>query len=214
MNLAQNEQFEFDPEFTNNYELSFRSEWFDDRLKVNANGYYVEFSDQQVVVELSDQPLDEETQNAGSSNSFGAEVEVRALPLDGLEVFGAIGYNETEFEDFISNGEQLAGNEFRNAPRWTGSVGGVYYFENGIFLGADASYTSGSFGDALNSPASRSDPRFLLNLRAGYETENFSIFAFVDNVTDRTYAEERSATTGVITIGNPLTFGVVGQVTF
>ncbi|MEM9044227.1 MAG: TonB-dependent receptor [Pseudomonadota bacterium] len=214
VNLAQNEQFEFDPEFTNNYELSLRSQWWDDRVTLNANAYYVTFTDQQVVVELSSQPLDEETQNAGSSKSFGGELEARAEPIPGLELFGAIGYNETEFTDFISNGQQLAGNEFRNAPRWTGSVGGAYFFENGFFVGADASYTAASFGDALNNAASRSDPRFLLNLRAGYEGENFGIFAFVDNVTDVTYAEERSATSSLVTIGDPLTFGLVGQVNF
>ncbi|MEO0993459.1 MAG: TonB-dependent receptor, partial [Pseudomonadota bacterium] len=214
INLARNEQFEFDPEFTNNYELSLRSEWFDDRLMVNANAYYVGFQDQQVVVGLSTTPLDQETQNAGSSKSFGGELEVRAQPIPGLEVYGSVGYNETEFTDFISNGVQLAGNEFRNAPRWTGGLGATYTFETGIFVGADASYTSASYGDADNSAASRSDPRFLLNLRAGYETENFGVFAFVDNVTDVTYVEERSATSTLVTIGDPLTFGVVGQVRF
>ncbi|MEO1494189.1 MAG: TonB-dependent receptor [Pseudomonadota bacterium] len=211
-NLARNQQFEFDPEFTNNFELSFRSQWFDDRLTVNANAYYVEFEDQQVVVALSETPLDTETQNAGSSESFGGELELRATPIEGFEIYGAFGYNETEFTDFVSNGVQLAGNEFRNAPRFTGSVGGTYFFESGIFLGADASYTSGSFGDAANTDASRADPLFLVNLRAGCETETLSVFAFVDNVADVTYAEERQE--NLVTIGDPRTFGVVGQIKF
>ncbi|MEM1298547.1 MAG: TonB-dependent receptor [Pseudomonadota bacterium] len=208
--------FEFDPEFTNNYELAFRSEWFDDRLTVNANAYYVQFRDQQVVVALSANPLDQETQNAGKSRSFGGELEIRAEPFDDLELYASIGYNETEFLDFISNGVQLAGNEFRNAPRWTGAIGGTYYFSgdtlDGFFVGADATFTSGSFNDAANTPALRSDPRFLLNLRGGYEWENFTISAFVDNLTDVTYAEERQL--GAVTIGDPITFGLIGQVEF
>ncbi|MEM6662454.1 MAG: TonB-dependent receptor [Pseudomonadota bacterium] len=211
-NLARNQQFEFDPEFTNNYEVSFRSTWFDDRLTVNANAYYVDWTDQQVVVALSAQPLDTETQNAGSSTSFGGELEVRAEPTDGLSLYASLGYVNTEFDDFLSNGVQLAGNEFRNAPEFTGAIGGTYYFLDGFFVGADATYTSASFNDAANSPALRSDSRFVLNLNAGYETEHFTITGFIDNVTDNTYAEERGAT--LTTIGDPLSFGLIAQIQF
>ncbi|MEM9058901.1 MAG: TonB-dependent receptor [Pseudomonadota bacterium] len=210
--VVRGEQFEFDPEFSNNYELSFRSQWFDDRLTVNANAYYVTYRDQQVVIPLSNQPLDVQTVNAGESQSFGGELEVRARPIDELELYGSLGYNETEFTDFVSDGIQLAGNEFRSAPRFTGGVGGTYFFDNGLFLGADASYTSASFRDAFNDPALRSDSRFLLNLRGGFEIENFTVTAFVNNVTDVTYAEERDP--GSVTLGAPLTFGAIGQVEF
>lgn len=211
-NSVRQEQFEFDPEFTNNYELAFRSQWLDKSLTVNANAYFVDYEDQQLVVALSNQPLDTETQNAGSSESYGAEVEVQALLFDNLDVFASVGYNQTEFKDFISNGVQLAGNEFRNAPKWTGSVGGTYYFDNGIYFGADASYTSSSFADAANTRSLRSDSRFLMNVRAGFEVENFNLFLYANNVFDRDYVEERGQT--LSTVGAPRTFGVIGQVQF
>lgn len=207
------EQNDFDPEFTNNYELALRSQWLDGRLTANANAFYIDWTNQQVqVFGPSGNPLDVRTENAGESHLFGGELELSATPLDGLDLYASIGYVETEFDDFVSGGVQLAGNEFRNAPKWTGSVGGTYFFENGLYLGADATYTSGSFGDAENTPEFRADSRFLLDLRAGYETENFNVFAYVNNVFDNTYAEERFAQS--VTIGDPLTFGLVAQLAF
>ncbi|MGP1255378.1 MAG: TonB-dependent receptor domain-containing protein [Kiloniellales bacterium] len=211
-NSARREQFTFDPEFTNNYELAFRSQWLDNRLTINANAYFVGYKDQQLVVELSNQMFDFQTENAGSSQSYGTELDVRAVPFDNLDVFASIGYNRTEFEDFVSNGVQLAGNEFRNAPRWTGSVGGTYYFDNGAYFGTDASYTSRSFADAANTSSLRSDSRFLVNARAGFEADNFNVFLYANNIFDNDYVEERG--TVLSTLGPPRTFGIIGQLQF
>lgn len=211
-NSARREQFTFDPEFTNNYELAFRSQWLDNRLTINANAYFVGYKDQQLVVELSNQMFDFQTENAGSSQSYGAELDVRAVPFDNLDLFASVAYNRTEFRDFVSNGVQLAGNEFRNAPRWTGSVGGTYYFDGGPYLGADASYTSGSFADAQNTSSLRSDSRFLVNARAGFEGDTFNVFLYADNLFDKEYVEERG--TVLSTVGPPRTFGIIGQLQF
>ncbi|MEM7189036.1 MAG: hypothetical protein AAF439_05440, partial [Pseudomonadota bacterium] len=73
-------------------------------------------------------------------------------------------------------------------------------------------YRSGSFGDALNTPALKSDDRFLVDVRAGYEDEKFSLFGYINNVFDESYADE--ILPGQITVGDPLTFGLVGQVEF
>ncbi|MEM7058156.1 MAG: TonB-dependent receptor [Pseudomonadota bacterium] len=212
-NLATNQQTEFDPEFTNNFEVSFRSTWFDEQLTVNANLFYTDWTDQQVVIQgPTNITVDRFTVNAGSSTLMGGEIDVRARPFDGLDVYGTLGYVETEFQEFTSDGVSFAGNEFRNAPKFTGSVGGVYDFYDGFFVGADATYTSGSFSDPQNDPALRADPRFVLDFRAGYRDENFSVTAFVDNATNVTFFEERSPT--FTTVSEPRTFGVIGQIGF
>ncbi|MEM6933437.1 MAG: TonB-dependent receptor [Pseudomonadota bacterium] len=205
---------EFDPEFTNNYELSFRSEWLDGDLTVNANAFYTKWTDQQVVLIGSNggpANLDFETVNAGESRLFGGELDIRARPMPGLEVFAGLGYADTEFLDFVTNGEQLAGNEFVTAPKWTAAVGGTYTFEEGFFLGADASYASDSFGDVQNTLGL--DARFLVNMRAGYETDFWRIFAYADNVFDNEYLLA-SFSNGRSRVGDPMTFGVIGQIQF
>lgn len=208
-NLIQSQQFAFDPEFTNNYELAFRSQWFNDRLTVNANAYFTDYKDQQVEIQLDPaNDLDVITTNAGESESYGAELEFRAQIGNDIEMYGSFGYNNTEFKDFLFNGEQLAGNEFRNAPEYTGSVGVDYFHSSGIFAGGSLSYTSGSFGNALNTPESRSGSRGLINVQAGYETDQFSIFGYVDNLTDKHYLENTA------TVGDPRTYGILGQIYF
>ena len=209
----------FDPEFTDNYELSFRSQWFDDRLTVNTNAFWTQWRDQQVVVQgLSGNSNDFNIENAGSSRLFGGELEIRAAPTPGLEVFGALGYANTEFRDFVTGGIQLAGNRFAFDPELTASFGATYQFENGFVIGGDASFTDSAFADPQNTPLLQTDSRFLVNLRAGYEAENWSIFAHVDNVFDENYITRPrpgpGGTLGDINAGDPVTFGVIGQVRF
>ncbi|MEM7748325.1 MAG: TonB-dependent receptor [Pseudomonadota bacterium] len=211
-NFITNTQNDFDPEFAKNYELAFRSQWWNRRLTVNANAFYVDWTDQQVqVLGPSGNPLDVTTENAGKSQVLGGELEVRVQATDQLELYANLGYTKTEFLEYISAGVSLAGNEFRNAPKFSGAVGGKYTFDNGMFAGADLSYTSAAFGDAANT--FRSDTRFLLDLKAGYKNGQYEIFGYVKNVFDVDYVAEQSSA-DFVTAGNPRTFGVVGQVKF
>jgi len=119
--------FEFDEEFTTNYDLSFRSQWFDNRLTVNANLFYVDWEDQQVQI-IDQRPgsngIEVITINAGESSLKGFELDTNWIASDVLSLYANIGYTDTEFDSFdveafadISN--DLTGNEFNNAPKLT-----------------------------------------------------------------------------------------------
>ncbi|MEM7427071.1 MAG: TonB-dependent receptor [Pseudomonadota bacterium] len=209
-NIFQNRQFEFKQEFTDNFELALRSQWFDKRLTLNANAYYIYWKDQQVqIFGASGDPRDITTENAGRSELYGGEIEMRASPTPRLDLYGSFAFVQTRFKDFVSAGVQLAGNEFRNAPRFTAAFGGTFRFDYGFYVAADGNYKSASFSDAQNTAAFRSDDRFLVDVRAGVKTENFDVFAYVKNLFNETYAAERALNS--VTIGDPFTFGVVGQ---
>ena len=150
-------QNEFDPAFTWNVELALRSQWLDERLTVNANVFYTDWNDQQITIfGTSGSPFDFRTENAGSSRLFGGEIEVRAQPLDNLDLFAGFGYANTEFTDFVSGGNQLAGNEFPFASKYTASFGGTYYFDMGTYVSVDAGYQSKAYGDVENTEARES----------------------------------------------------------
>ncbi|MEM6548639.1 MAG: TonB-dependent receptor [Pseudomonadota bacterium] len=219
LNFATGEVLEFDPEFTWNYELSLRSQWFDQRLTVNANVFYTDWNDQQVSVPgPSGLASDLVTVNAGESRLFGGELDVRARPTDNLEVFASLAYADTEFTDFVSNGVQLAGNRFPFAAAVTASVGGTYFFDNGIFLSADANFTDDTFVDLQNTEALKTDSFVLVNARLGYEAENWGVFLFVDNLIDDDYLTRTNFSAagraGPVIAGDPRTFGIVGQIRF
>lgn len=203
------EPFETDPEFTDNFELALRSQFWDGRASFNANAFYTRWRDQQVSVGTG---VDRITVNAGRSRLFGGELEIAAEPVDGLSLFGSLAYVDTEFVDFVSDGVDLAGNEFPSAADLTAAFGAEYFFENGFFLAGDASYTSAAFTDVENTRADRTDNRFLVNARAGYEAENWNVAVFATNLFDVDYITSVGGT--VVSVGDPLQFGVRAGVNF
>ena len=203
---------EFDPEFTWNYEFALRSQFFDRRLTANANLFFTDWTDQQVAVRgPSGNPTDLDIVNAGESRLYGAEASLEALVTPNLDVFGSIGLLRTEFLDFESAGQDLSGNEFRSAPEVTAAFGATYFFDNGISVGADASYTGVSFVDANNDSAARADARFLVNTQVTYTHDRWNAGFFVRNLFDQDYATERRVQrdgSRTLVTGEPRTFGL------
>ncbi|MEM6495676.1 MAG: TonB-dependent receptor, partial [Pseudomonadota bacterium] len=196
---------EFDPEFTWNYEVAFRSQWWDKRLTLNANAFYTEWRDQQVFNRDPASPFLGLTENAGESRLFGGEVDIKLRPTDNLDLFASFGYADTEFLDFGDD----TGNEFPNAAKYTLAFGASYRFYGGAFVGADASYQSSSFGDTANTAALKLDGRFLVNARIGYGAENWKITAYANNLLDEAYVTNVQNATlgqqGPVTVGAPRT---------
>ena len=93
----------------------------------------------------------------------------------------------------------------------TAAFGATYFFDNGISVGADASYTGVSFVDANNDSAARSDARFLVNTQVTYTHDRWNAGFFVRNLFDQDYATERRVQRdGARTLvsGEPRTFGL------
>ena len=203
---------EFDPEFTWNYEFALRSQFFDRRLTANANLFYTDWTDQQVPVRgPSGNSDDFDIVNAGESRLFGAEASLEALVTPNLDVFGSIGLVRTEFLDFESGGQDLSGNKFASAPEVTAAFGATYFFDNGISVGADASYTGVSFVSGDNDLDSRSDARFLVNTQITYVQDRWNAGFFVRNLFDNDYATRRTPQgdgSRILITGEPRTFGL------
>lgn len=217
---------EFDPEFTTNFELAYRGEFFDGDMRVAANLFYTEWEDQQVrVFGGSGNPLDSDVVNAGKSELFGGELMVEGEPTANLSLFASLGYAKTEFLRFNSAGVDLSGNTFPNAPEWTGALGGSYAWSNGVTFAMDASYTGASFFDADNLATERSDDRWLVNAQLTYENDDGWLAGlYIRNLLDEDYAVQRNATTlltaggpvpgAQVRTGEPRTFGVFLSKTF
>jgi outer membrane receptor protein involved in Fe transport len=210
INLATGQPFTFDPEFTDNYELAFRSEWLDNRLAVNANAFYTNWSDQQV--NEGTNFLDIVTTNAGSSRLYGGELAVEARPINGLNLFGSVAYVNTEFTDFVNGGTDFSGNQFPDAAKWTAFLGAEYRFGGGFFVAGDGSYTSSAFTDAANTDDRKTDSRLLTNARVGYEQDNWAVTLFATNLFDDDYIT--SGGTNFVTVGDPREVGLKVDVRF
>ncbi|MEM6663180.1 MAG: TonB-dependent receptor [Pseudomonadota bacterium] len=205
---------EYDPEFTNNFEIALRGEFLDGALTANANAFYTMWKDQQV---LRPGPFGVGSiiENAGESRLWGGEFAATYFPTDDLEVFGTFGYTQTEYVDYISGANDFTGNEFPGAPRVTASFGGVYSINDEWSVGVDASFTGKAFEGPENAPETRSDSRFLLNAQVTYETEVFLGGIYARNLLDNDYAEARFGSNPIqIRPGEPLTVGAFAQFEF
>ena len=93
----------FQPEIVLQYEAGFKSQWFDNRLRVNADGFYSDYTNQQVsVFRASPTTGTANVQtNAASSEIWGSEVEVAAAPLRGVDLTATYAYVAPKFKEFL-----------------------------------------------------------------------------------------------------------------
>lgn len=182
---------DFDPEYTWNYELGLRTQFMNDKLVLNGNLFYTDWQDQQVSVKgPSGNRVDVYTDNAGSSSIYGAEVELRYAPSNKLSMYSSLGYAKTKFDEFISGGNDLSGNEFAAAPKVTLSIGGKYNFSNRWFMQLDGNYSDSYFSEATNQPENKVKSRFILDSRVGYNAKNWSASLYARNLTDKDYVTQ------------------------
>ncbi|MDX8354816.1 TonB-dependent receptor [Cognatiyoonia sp. IB215182] len=220
--------FDFDPEFTTNYEVAYRGTFRDETLIVGGNVYFTNYEDQQVNVRTGrtffGQPVTE-TRNAGESELYGFELSVEARPTDQLSVFGGLGFNRSEFVDFESNGVSFDGNSF-GEPETTAKLGGEYRWDNGVSFGMDINYTDEGFLDPENNANEKSDERTITNARLNYDAGNgLRVGVYANNLFDEKYVTSRrfvaadnddpdGAGTYAFSLGDRRQIGVFAEYTF
>ncbi|CAM3749575.1 MULTISPECIES: TonB-dependent receptor [Pseudoalteromonas] len=216
-NIAQATPFTFEPEYTWNYELALRSVWLDDKLVVNANMFYLDWTDQQVSVYLSGNQYDRETRNVGKSHVQGFETEISYELSPAINLYGGIGYSKTEFDQFSAtfNGEEqdYSGYSFAGAPEWTALLGLDYASEDGFVANLNTSYT-GSSQRLATALEPRNDAYWLVNSRIGYQWENYGVYALVENLLDAEYIALAPAGFDNQTLSSPRTASVRFEVNF
>lgn len=175
----------YDPEYTWNYELGFKSSWLGNRLRVNGDIFYIDWKDMQVEVITSDGAL-VYYENAAKAESKGAELQISAVPVTGLELTGTLGYTDAKYEDYVKGSEDYSGNYIQTAPRYTASGGFRYRFSSGFFVSALYSRYGKMYFDAANT--AKQDPYGIINAKAGYESEKFDVYLYGRNIADEEYA--------------------------
>jgi outer membrane receptor protein involved in Fe transport len=232
-NTATARVYAYEPEYTDNYELSFRSTWLENSLVVNVNMFYLDWKDQQINVQLSGNQYDVETRNAGASTVKGFETEVFYFPSDNWSISGGIGYAKTEFTDFEFNTQGkdivLTGRPFADAPKWTANIATSYHFDNGVYLNLNTNYADASVPftnpfaiipnfDPQHEP--ENDSRVLINGQVGYEWSNYKVWLQAHNLLDKQYIENFISVAGArnadgqAEIGTPRHFSISVQAEF
>lgn len=189
------DQNEYAPEYLDNFEIAYRSMWLQGDLTFNANAYYGDWTDQQVTQCDPNNVFDCVTVNAGESEIYGLEAELHYSVSDDFSVFASTGYAHNEFTKFFSPSEgDLSGKDFVYSPDLTAAIGTRVYLTEAFYLSGNINYQDSMWADFSNT--TKLNARTLVNLKAGYEGESFSIDAYVTNLTDKFYLQMNSAGNG------------------
>ncbi len=131
-NLA-NTYGSFNPEKLTDYEIGLKSDFLDERLRLNTAVFYYDYKDLQVNRIYGDQ-IGASLQNAAAARLYGVELEINAAPMDHLRLDLALSAMKSEFTEFLTADPaapqlgivNLAGNRLPSAPKYTATVGAEY----------------------------------------------------------------------------------------
>lgn len=114
-----------DPETVQNFELGFKSNWWNNRVQFNAVYYTMDYDDLQVF-ELNRQLL--LVLGTAQAESDGWEVEFNILPIDNLSITSRFSSGDAKYTDYINaNGVDVSGNKLPFAPDNAASIDVNYY---------------------------------------------------------------------------------------
>ena len=200
----------YDEEFTNNYEVFVRHRAADGRLTLNGNVFVVDWYDQQVpyTPPFGFPGFDIFIGNVGRSGVTGFEIESEYHLSRTVNVFASLGVTDSEFEEFILDGNDLSGMHFPQAPAWNAAFGLGWQADSGWFGSGSYSYVDESYTEISAPRLTAMSDRSLLDGRFGYRFSGWSIYAWGTNLLDDDYE------LGVFdraVFGSPGVYGRVGD---
>lgn len=116
----------FDPETVTSYELGVKSDFLDNRVRLNVAAFYMDYQDQ--ITGLVNPQQIFIYDNVGSSSITGVEIELLAKPVPELTLGANWGYSHYKIKEFILNGNDRT-NDF--------AFGGGQSPEHTVQLSAD-----------------------------------------------------------------------------
>jgi outer membrane receptor protein involved in Fe transport len=161
-----------------NYELGTKTAWLDNRLTIDAAAFYIKWKNIQQAILLS--CGFQYTANAGAAESKGGELEIRALPLEHLEVSLGLGYQDAKITQASSSSPQQTGSPLYQVPDWTGNSSVAYTTQLTsnwkLVSGVNYSYIGRSFSgnNDPSDPRERSSYR-LLDARFAFSNGAFEV---------------------------------------
>ena len=205
-----------DPELATQIELGIKSQWFDDRLRVNAVLFDIDYEDLQVFHSVG---LEVFVDNA-EATSKGAELEVIALPVEGLELSASYSYLDASYDEFLSGGVDNSGNQLTRAPKNAYTLSSSYSMPVGdagqLNFRLDYVNQGELYMKPSNADISQIDGYELYNARVAFQSadETWELALWGKNLTDEEYAIHSSdlvqlgsnSTSDIL--GNPRTYGV------
>ena len=200
----------FNPETLTTYEVGFKTDLFDRKLRLNGAFFYNKFND--IILTLSACPSIPclQPNNVGKADVKGFELETTIRPTKGLTFDGSLSYIDFKYTDTGKSGVPLTAVS-PYTPKWTWSVGGQYDYmmanDSTLGIRLDGDYRSEIYSEAFNTDWGAIKGRFLGNARIYFKSpeDKWQISLEVKNLFDNYYFQTKSDITtslGLVT-GQP-----------
>ncbi len=230
----------FRPESVDSYEVGYKGNLFDGGLTFALAGFYADYKDVQIPGSVACivgtlPSFCGVTSNAGKATFKGAELEFNArlgenFAADGdrLNLLGAVGYIDAQFDEYITNiasvpTDVAAFRQIQNTPSWTASATLAYMTPVGagrLNLGTTVSYRSSTNQFEIPNPYIDQSGYALVDASLVYTSadDKWSIGLHGKNLTDKQYKTSGysfiagNATTGAPTLsGGGLPIASLGR---
>lgn len=187
------ENLPFDEEKTLSYEIGAKTNWLDDRLRVNVAAFHQTREDALITINDPDMHINSLGVNAGEIENRGVELEITAQPSEGLRLMLAAGYLDAEFTDFVlprAGGDIIfTGNRVPRTFKY--SLSGIATYSRpltpALSLTMYGSYRNAWDGYINNDNDMKLDQPEIVDLRIGVKNNAWELVGFVDNVFDNRY---------------------------
>lgn len=213
---------------TLNYEAGVRRDFFNKKVQVDLTGFYVDWSQVQVVsIFNSSAGLVGTVGNAGSAVSKGFEWSFNWSVLPGLKVGVTGAYTDARLSAPAPGLGGRNGDYLPFVPNVTNNFNVDYFWEpiNNVqaFVSGSATYVGERYGNFTTAAATNNHtllPGYVTGgIRAGLEYGHYSAEAFINNISDAhgvtTYFNSGGTRqTGLVTINQPRLIGAVLRAKF
>jgi outer membrane receptor protein involved in Fe transport len=216
-----------------NYEVGFKTSWFNHRLQFDIDGYLMDWTNMQVL----DHGTGNESEfqfisNAGAAQLKGIETSLTAIPIRNLTIQA----NLTVSRDVLTEnqpsgsgivGAGLSGNRIPYVPEISGGASAQYSWPLTDTLGGmarvDEHYVGSSYSNFNNSAGFQTtNPAYALtNIRIGVEgpDKKWGVYLYTNNLFNRTaitysFTQDLSGGKTLLTSAPPLTVGLNARVNF
>jgi len=230
-----------DPETADSFEIGLRSEFFDNRVRINLTAFSVVYDDSQQqllatidVVRGGEESTFQETRffNAAKIEVSGFEFEGAWLVTDKLTLQGSIGTLDAEFDSFEADttfdgviDTDLSGNPVARSPELMWNIDANYLVPmsaGALDLSLNVNYEDEAvyaYTSVPDTADGMTDERTLVNLSATFTSNDDSwwVRAYAKNITDERYRIGDLPVANLWVMGyfgEPRTIGVEGGMRF
>src|SRR5690606_28948382 len=178
----------FDPEYLLGLDVGMKGEWLDRRLYADVTAFYMKRSDMQVTTGLQRVASEPSsyvfiTDNASGGRNMGVETSMNWRATPQITLGGSLGLLRTRYSGYAPEGEDLSRRDQAHAPEYQAALHATWRHARGYMARLDVAAVDDYYFDVPDNDA-RSEAYGLVHLKAGYEGEHWSLYAWGRNRVD------------------------------